>query len=86
MTPEERRLSLWRMENAGGRTPPHWRFYQGDEALPRFTLGDLTGTAAAHVLESLNAYERTSVLLQPFTEALHTAGAGTPGQLQEGGA
>lgn len=46
----------WRIELTPGLTPKHWRFFRGDEALPRFTLGEITDGAALDVLEALNAY------------------------------
>jgi len=46
----------WRIELTPGLTPKHWRFFRGDEDLPRFTLGELTDGAALDVLEALNAY------------------------------
>jgi len=49
----------WRIELTPGLTPKHWRFFRGDEDLPRFTLGEITDGAALDVLEALNAYGQT---------------------------
>jgi hypothetical protein len=51
----------WRMDTSGAMSPPHWRFYRGDEDLPRFTVGELTEGAAVLVLDALRFYERAVI-------------------------